>query len=53
MEYITMESHQFIELGFDRIGREYYVADKLEHKWKWFKRLSEAKSFYEYLKGNK
>ena len=53
MDNITMDSYNHIELGYDAFEKEYYVADRLEHRWRWFKRLSEAKSFYEFLKGNK
>lgn len=53
MDNIIMDSYNHIELGYDAFEKEYYVADRLEHRWRWFKRLSEAKSFYEFLKGNK
>lgn len=47
MEYITIEEKHNIILGFDEIGKEYFVNDKNNHAWMWFKSLSQAKQYYD------
>lgn len=47
MEYQTIDEKYNVVWGYDTIGKEYFVNDKNNHKWMWFKTLSQAKTYYD------
>lgn len=51
MEYTTIDEKGDRVLGFDVVGKEYFIWNKLEHKWIWFKKLSEAQKLFDVMKG--
>lgn len=53
MEYTTIDEKGDKVLGFDVVGKEYFIWNKLEHKWIWFKKLSEAQKLFDIMKGQK
>lgn len=44
---ITIDQKGNWVLGYDTIGEEYFIWNRLEHKWLWFKRLSSATKAFE------
>ena len=51
MDYATIDEKGNWIVGYDIVGKEYFVWNKLEHKWFWFKKLSEAQKLFEIMKG--
>ena len=47
MESITLREYKHLSLGYDLIGKEYYVWDKLNNKWFWFKYRDDANLSFE------
>lgn len=47
MESITLREYKHLSLGYDLIGKEYYVWDKLNNKWFWFKYRDDANLRFE------
>lgn len=47
MNYITIDEKNNIILGYDVIGKEYFVWDKLISRWQWFKSLSQARNYFD------
>lgn len=46
MNYTTIDEKQNIILGYDVTGKEYFVWDKTNSKWQWFKSLSQAQNYF-------
>lgn len=47
MDYTTIDEKNNIILGYDVTGKEYFVWDKTNSKWQWFKSLSQAKNYFD------
>lgn len=46
MDYTTINEKRNIVLGYDQTGKEYFVWDKTNSKWQWFKSLSQAQNYF-------
>ena len=46
MDFITIEESMQARLAYDKIGKEYFVKDKINGNIRWFSSLSQAKNFY-------
>lgn len=46
MDYTTIDEKSNIILGYDTTGKEYFVWDKTNSKWQWFKSLSQAQNYF-------
>lgn len=55
MDSITITLREFKQytLGYDLIGKEYYIWDKINKKWFWFKSLEQANLKFNLFKGIK
>lgn len=48
MKSITLREYKHLSLGYDLIGKEYYVRDSLNNKWFWYKYRDDADLKFEH-----
>lgn len=46
MDYTTINEKRNIVLGYDTIGKEYFIWDKTNSKWHWYKTLGQANMYF-------
>lgn len=48
---ITIDEYHWIRLGYSTIDQEYFVWDRLQHNWWWYKKLPQARKQFNIMKG--